>query len=204
MKKLYYLFIAAMAITFGSCDESTRLARNVCGTWAGTPESLESGNVSSSTIIESYIFTAGDEQTGPKGGNITITGNVSSTIPVASDNPATGQASISVAATTSIQGTWVAIDDDEISLNLDSRTIQVKIDPDAVMVTNDLMSESGNQAIDSLSTQVISGITRQIHSAIEMRYMSIRHLDDVKIKGPLMKFEISDIDYVLTRQGNVE
>lgn len=37
--------------------------------------------------------------------------------------------------------------------------------------------------------------------ALAMRYASIRHLDDVKVKGPLLKFEIGKMDCVFTRQG---
>ena len=37
--------------------------------------------------------------------------------------------------------------------------------------------------------------------ALANRYSAVRRLDDVKIKGPLMKFEIGHTDYVFTRQN---
>ncbi len=199
MKKFYYLFIGLMAVAFGSCDENARLARDIQGTWAGTPEHLNDAEAAASTIIETYTFTPDEVNPKAKNGNVTITGNVSATIPMAV-NPV----SISAAASTSIQGTWTVIDDDEIALVLDFKSLQVKVDPDAVAISNDIFTDQSIPQVDSLRSEVVANIAAQLRRDVEMRYMAVRQLDDVKIKGPILKFEIADTEYVLTRQGEVK
>lgn len=199
MKKFYYLFIGLMAVALGSCDENARLARDIQGTWAGTPEHLNDAEAAASTIIETYTFTPDEVNPKAKNGNVTITGNVSATIPMAV-NPV----SISAAASTSIQGTWTVIDDDEIALVLDFKSLQVKVDPDAVAISNDIFTDQSIPQVDSLRSEVVANIAAQLRRDVEMRYMAVRQLDDVKIKGPILKFEIADTEYVLTRQGEVK
>lgn len=199
MKKFYYLFIGLIAVAFGSCDENARLARDIQGTWAGTPEHLNDAEAAASTIIETYTFTPDEVNPKSKNGNVTITGNVSATIPMAV-NPV----SISAAASTSIQGTWIVVDDDEIALVLDFKSLQVKVDPDAVTISNDIFTDQSIPQVDSLRSEVVANIAAQLRRDVEMRYMAVRQLDDVKIKGPILKFEIADTEYVLTRQGEVK
>ena len=55
--------------------------------------------------------------------------------------------------------------------------------------------------VDSIKPSVASAIGQSLKMALVNRYSAIRKLDDVKIKGPLMKFEIGDTDYVFTRQN---
>lgn len=136
MKKFYYLFIGLMAVSFGSCDENARLARDIQGSWAGTPERLNDAEDVTSTIVETFTFTPDAVNPKAKKGNVTITGNVSTTIPIA-----VSPVSISAAATTSIQGSWSIIDDDEIALVLDPKSLQVKVDPEAVTVSNDIFTD---------------------------------------------------------------
>lgn len=199
MKKFYYLFIGLMAVAFGSCDENARLAREIQGTWTGTPERLNDAENVTSTIVETYTFTPDEVNPKAKNGNVTITGNVSSNIPVA-----VSPVSISAAATTSIQGTWTVIDDDEIALVLDPKSLQVKVDPEAVTVSNDIFTDQNIPQVDSLRRDVTANIAAQLRRDAEIHYMSVRQLDDVKIKGPILKFEIADIEYVLTRQGEIK
>ena len=188
-----------MAVAFGSCDENARLAREIQGTWTGTPERLNDAENVTSTIVETYTFTPDEVNPKAKNGNVTITGNVSSNIPVA-----VSPVSISAAATTSIQGTWTVIDDDEIALVLDPKSLQVKVDPEAVTVSNDIFTDQNIPQVDSLRREVTANIAAQLRRDTEIHYMSVRQLDDVKIKGPILKFEISDIEYVLTRQGEIK
>lgn len=199
MKKFYYLFIGLMAVSFGSCDENARLARDIQGSWAGTPERLNDAEDVTSTIVETFTFTPDAVNPKAKKGNVTITGNVSTTIPIA-----VSPVSISAAATTSIQGSWSIIDDDEIALVLDPKSLQVKVDPEAVTVSNDIFTDQNIPQVDSLRREVTANIGAQIRRDAETRYLSVKHLDDVKIKGPILKFEIADIEYVLTRQGEVK
>lgn len=63
------------------------------------------------------------------------------------------------------------------------------------------MLGTNNVQIDSLKPSVSQSVSGAMKRALAMRYASIRHLDDVKVKGPLLKFEIGKMDCVFTRQG---
>ncbi len=59
----------------------------------------------------------------------------------------------------------------------------------------------GNPATDALNPEVRARIAEGIKQALSVRYASLRHMDDVKIKGALLKYEVGEEDFVLTRQS---
>lgn len=85
---------------------------------------------------------------------------------------------------------------------LDISTLTVNVDPDAVTINNSILNGETAPQIDSMKPAVISTIAESMKRALATRYTSLRRLDDVKVKGPLLKFEIGKTDYVFTRQGD--
>ena len=116
MRKIIYGLVAMAAIGFQSCDDTARLIKDVTGTWSGAPEKLVDNSASSATIIDTYTFTAIPDT---KGGNVTITSLISVTGQIDGAQAIVQPFSLSASGTASIQGTWTAIDDDEIALSLE-------------------------------------------------------------------------------------
>ena len=54
--------------------------------------------------------------------------------------------------------------------------------------------------MDSSSTELCANIEHSDKQSLTARYAAMRHMDDVKIKGPLLKYESGHEDFVLTKQ----
>lgn len=185
-----------------SCDETARLAKELPGSWGGTPENISDNTAVTATILETIDITADDSAVakGSHGGVVTIAGMLSATTQFVSDQ--TEPVSLTASAKSLVSGTWTAIDDDEVAVILDISTLTVNVDPDAVTINNSILNGEAAPQIDSMKPAVISTIAESMKRALATRYTSLRRLDDVKVKGPLLKFEIGKTDYVFTRQGD--
>ncbi len=138
---------------------------------------------------------------GDKSGPIVIAGMLTVSTQVVADADYVEPLTLTATAKSSISGTWTVIDDDEIALALDINTLNVEVDPSDVVAEGNAMLGTNNVQIDSLKPSVSQSVSGAMKRALAMRYASIRHLDDVKVKGPLLKFEIGKMDCVFTRQG---
>lgn len=203
-KKIYYLMILAVGAMLGSCDGNERLAGELQGTWTGTPEKFNETQALSATIIESYTFMR-DSASNAKhpGGALNVTGLVSSM----SQLPANGlelemPITLSSSATVSVAGTWSVVDDDEVAVVMDAQSLQVRVDPDAVVVSENVLTDKGTPDLATLKKQFSENVAARLRQEMATRYGGLRHLDDVKVKdGTMLKFEIGKTDYVFTRQG---
>lgn len=206
MKKyLLYLGLSILSIVgVTSCDEASRLAKNVCGAWTGTPTGV-AGTTLQSSVIETFTFTLDDAAKDARSGNLTITSVITSQSTFGGDAVAGLPAvNLSIASTGSITGTWTAVDDDEITVSLDPRSLTVTVDPDAVELSSGMFTTNMGEQIDSLRPQLTNAVRLELTNDLATRYASFNHFDDVKVKkGALLKFEIGPTDYVLTRTGSV-
>jgi hypothetical protein len=203
MKGIYCLMSAIVALGLSSCDENARLAKELHGTWAGTPENVTDNTAITATLIETYSFTdaAQTMSKGAYGGDISITGMISCSTQILADSTIIEPVTLTASAVSTINGTWTVIDDDEIAVSLNPQTLVVTMDPEAVSVANNVVTNNDNPSIEKLRPGITATLRDGIKHTLSMRYASIRQLDDIKIKGPLLKFEIGKNDYVFTRQG---
>lgn len=204
MKATHILMTAAIALSLASCNENARLAKDLYGTWAGTPENITDNTAVTASLIETY-FMADAPGTLPKntyGGEITVSGMISCTTQIIPDSTSAEPMTLTASATSTIKGSWVVVDDDEIAVTFKPETLQVNMDPEAVTVANNVVTNNDTPAIETLKPGITNTLLQGIKQALTMRYASVRHIDDIKIKGPLLKFEIGNNDYVFTRQGD--
>lgn len=194
------------SLSLVSCDETARLAKDLQGSWAGTPENFTDNSVITATIVETLDIVSDDNAVakGSHGGTVVVAGMLSATTQVVSDPGLVEPITLTSSAKSTIKGTWTAIDDDEVALILDMSTLSVELDPDGVAVSNNILTNNDTPKIDSIKPAISASIAESMKRALTTRYASVRRLDDVKIKGPLLKFEIGKTDYVFTRQGKVQ
>ena len=76
----------------------------------------------------------------------------------------------------------------------------VEVDPDGV-VTNNSPIAIASPAVDSIRPQLCKTLEHSIRVALTARYAAMRHMDDVKVKGALLKYEFNHEDFVLTKQN---
>lgn len=198
MKHLVIAAAALCALGLSSCNEAAKLAKNIEGTWSGAPERFIDDTTGSATVIESTTFAV--DSTG-KGGDMIIVGLVSTTGQVQGSTSIMQPISISAAAKTQVLGHWQAIDDDEIHVSIDPRTLTVDVDPEGVVLTTNLLDGATQATADSQKPQVAESVKIQVTNALQMRYASIKKIDDIDIKGNVMEYEINHREYTASRQG---
>lgn len=192
--------IAVGSIVVSCSNSEARFAKEIPGTWQGTPETFSDNSAITATIIDTYEFLpAAMTANETLSGTVTVTGMVNTTTQIVGDSALIEPLGLSASARTSISGTWTVIDDDEIALSFDPQSLVVEVDPDAVVANNNPMALS-SPAVDSIRPDLCKTIEHGIRVALTARYASMHHMDDVKIKGALLKYEYDNEDFVLTKQ----
>lgn len=189
-----------------SCNDNARLASEVQGAWTGTPENFTDNSVVTATILETFDFVSDGTviAKGSHGGSVVIAGMITASTQVVADAGLVEPLSLTATAKSTISGTWTVIDDDEIALSLNLQSLAVDVDPSTLVVEGNVLTGNDTPKIDSIRPSVAATIGASMKRALENRYASFRHLDDVKVKGPLLKFEIGKMDCVFTRQGEAQ
>ncbi len=187
------------SLSLVSCESASRLAKEVDGTWTGGVDRIP-GEALNSDLFSTYTFEYDDSAKTP-GGNIVINSTLSTNY---SDNVVIGTepstVEMTLAGTSTVTGTWTAVDDDEIIITLNPSSLEVKIDPDAQTITTTL-PDASTEAIDTLKPQLVSLIKDRLAYDLRIKYSSPIHMDDIKVlNGKTLNYEINDIDYTLTAE----
>ncbi|MDE7025063.1 MAG: hypothetical protein K2O88_04190 [Paramuribaculum sp.] len=197
MKKFMYAIMALGILGLSSCNEATKLAQNMEGTWSCTPERFMNDATGSATVIENITYAI--DSTG-KGGDMIVLALVSTTGQLQGSASIMQPISVSAAAKAEIVGKWQAVDDDEIHVSLDPGTLTVSVDPEGVVLTSNMLDGAAQASVSSIKPQLAESIKTQIANALQMRYASIKKIDDIDIKGNVMEYEINKSDYTASRQ----
>lgn len=187
MKKLAIIGVLAVsALAFTSCDNRP----NVEGTWQGKIDCQIPGASTSSTNA-TYVFS--------QDGKVAASYTLDFTTPLPQIQDVVTPYEASVAASASIEGSWqyVKNEDDEIELSFDPSTLVVDIDPDALTMRANIITDEQSPKIDSLRPQIAARYQQDVATAIKANLSDLK-LDDVKVKNNRLKFEIKDVDYEFT------
>lgn len=185
MKKTL-LALAVAAATFGlsSCDSRP----DVAGSWTGEANvPIEGAATSYSRVI--YDLNAD--------GGAVATYNIEFTKALPQSTQIMSAYQTSVSATATISGTWqwLADEDDELALAFDASTLTVSVDPQALEMRANVITDEQAPELDSLRPQIASLYQADIEQAIRA-HASALLLDDVKADGKQLSFEIGDKKYV--------
>lgn len=198
MKKILISIAAIAAVALSSCNGAGTLAREVEGTWSGVPVKFVDESASSAVIIENLIFTT--DSTG-MGGSLIISGLISTTAQVQGTQAIVQPFSLSASAKSMATATWRAVDEDEIDVTVDAGSVSVTVDPQAIELTSNVMTGATAPEQTALKPQLAASMKSQLTNALVVRYAAMNKLDDVKVKGNVMKYEVADVDYTFSRQG---
>lgn len=206
-----YNILAAALICVGSMTAMTscesgekRLAGQLAGTWAGTPETVSDGQGITATVTDTYFFAPDSAQLSDGKfpiGPLFISAAISMNTQIVAEGESVEPLSLTASAVANVRGTWSAIDDDEISLSVDPQTLTVIVDPDQLMVTSQSLGTAPEPTIEAMRPAMAEKLQQSLKAALTHRYAGMKLMDDVKIKGTLLKYESGHEDFVLTRQG---
>lgn len=201
--KIKFLHLA-LTVTFiaglASCDEKAKLADNVTGTWS--TEQIELYNNAHGQAFGNDIFVFEKSAKDSHGGTVSIASTLSLTRAADALTPLDQPFSISIAATSSINGSWEAVDNDDIVIHFNTGSLAVTVDPDAVALVANPLSEMTQSEIDSIRPQTAAMYQMELTNAMRNHYSKYTKLDDVKLKdnGSTLKFEVGNKDFLLQKR----
>lgn len=177
-------------MALAGCDSPSKLADRVSGSWTGDMQAIPVGRAGTSSIVERITF---QRDSSMAGGIVIISADISSDQPVES---ARGElvdvVSVTAAARSTITGTWRAIDNDGIALDLDMRSINVRVDPDMVELLVNPLTDANRPVIDSVRPQMVNYMHALIARAMHDHYLTYSRLEDVALvnNGADLEMEI--------------
>ena len=200
MKKIIMMSVAlaAASLLFSSCDNKEKLSKALNGVWAGAPEQITDTGAAKASMIRSFEFTP----TGNSGeGNVTMTVfiTVENTMP-ASDSIVT-PLTITATGSATLTGVYQATDDDEIKVNLDASLPTVDVDPDAVQLNYNVLTDASASNVTALKSGAEILVRQQVSHAAQKVFSDLTEIDDIKISRNLMSCETNHKDLTFRRQG---
>lgn len=202
MKRLFTLalcFSAAVAMFFG-CDSKAKLAEDITGTWSAAPVKLTNNEQGYSSITETYIF---ERDSTAASGTVLISSMISLQKSAPANAAPTAPFMMSAAARATIQGSWMAVDDDDIAVQLNPQSLNIEVDPTMVQLTMNPMTGQTSPSADTISASMLDYVKATIAQDLNVHYAQFTKIDDIdfKQKGAVMEFEVGKTDYSLMRQS---
>lgn len=181
-----------------SCDSKQKLSENLSGVWSGQEEQLTNTEAAHASMVRMLQFTP----TGTQGeGDFTMTAyiTVDNTMP-ANDSIVT-PLSITASGTATITGVYQVKDDDELMINLDASSLAVNVDPEAVELKYNVLTQQSGSELETLKPAAAVLVNQQIEHAARSAFSNITEIDDIHISGSMMKCEIGHSDLTFRRQS---
>ncbi len=187
---------ATLMVGVTSCDSKAKLAESLQGRWMGNPEMLLDTGAASASMVRILEFNQGSARTE---GSVTMTSliTVENTMPF-NDSIST-PLQITASGTATITGVYQVKDDDEILISLDATSLSVNVDPDAVQLNYNILSESSSPVAEKLKPGAAILATQQINRAAQNVYSNLTEIDDIHIRNGIMHCEISHRDLTLSK-----
>lgn len=197
MKKIAFALLAGVfMMTQTSCDSASKLAEDIDGSWSSAPEMLANTPDGLITGVDNFVFS----KTASTSGTIMIATMISVNRELPVNHDSTEPVSLTASAKATVQGTWMAADDDEIKLIIDPTSIQVEIDPEGIVAVPNLITEVVAPTTDSIPPALASALKKEILKVMTAKYIGLSQMDDVEIKDGRMKYEIDNTHYIMSLQ----
>ncbi|MDE6644030.1 MAG: hypothetical protein K2K27_08025 [Muribaculaceae bacterium] len=199
MKKILRLLPAiALVLMASSCNSDSKLAKDINGTWASSPERLTDNIGNSSSIIRILEFNKLPEK---NGGTLTMSGLISVNSTVPQGDGIESPISYTASGVATIQGEWTVDDDDEIKIFLDGTTMKIDVDPDGVVLDYNVLTGTSTPDTTAIKPVLAGMVKKAISTGVETKFFNAKKIDDIKIKDNIMSCEIDDYDITLRRQN---
>lgn len=223
--KLFLGVAAAIILGLSSCDNASKLADNVQGKWEGGTTQMSKGNPDkhkdrdhkdkkdgerrekvgtprdgniSISITPTVTFTL---DKGTNGGKIDLSARYTVSQPVLTHTDSIAPVKATVSGIANASGTWMAKDDDDIHVTLDSSKTTVTVDPASLTLDYAVLTDRPTAELDSLKANVAANIEPVVKTLIQERISHIREFEDVKFVNPTtMKLEIGHDKVTFTKK----
>lgn len=161
-----------------ACDSPSRLASKIAGTWSGTSVRFDKKAVGDGTYTPVYEFTRAGAS---NEGSVTMTAQVSVTLPINSQINAEGTAPVSAtaAAVATVSGVWHADDEDEIKIAFDPATLKVDVDPDIQFAIADVFTDFDTDSVATVTPRIMKAFSDQVSRGMNDVITQTHEFDDI-------------------------
>lgn len=192
--------LLAAVVLAGCTSDEEKLATRLEGSWSGAPERFTVNEAATATMTPVYTFELADGNN--LGGNVTISAMVSAIMPVNSPTDAVILPfQVTVSAIGTIEGTWKVFDDDDVALNLNFNTLNVNVNPDNLTTADNALTDETVQLFEKNKPAITQSLQTAFRNALETRFMALRSLEDVEIKGDVLEHEMGHVKMYMHRDG---
>ncbi len=196
MSKLFYVIGALLGFGLCSCNNEAMLGKEIAGEWSAGSNVLPGIAAANAVTTDVYEFIPDSTY---RGGEVKIVGMFNITLADDSTSGINEAVSTSVSGKSYVSGNYRITSHDEMIMDLAFDKVSVEFDPSTVVLENNTLT-----SVDSVTTGVLNDVQlqvlkSQITCTLQARYAGMRAVDDIKVNGDYMKFEILDTDYHLTR-----
>ncbi|MGN0223149.1 MAG: hypothetical protein ACI4AM_03875 [Muribaculaceae bacterium] len=186
-----YTLILGIAALCCACSDSPRFI----GSWmTSAPTHYNAPMPKNSTVnfITGIDFLPGEEHTS---GPLVLTSLIDISQQLPADSLIIAEPyDVSVAASTSLNGTWTLMDDDEIAIAVDFNTLQVNIDHNGVTFSQNILTRANAATVDSLAQVSINYWKGEIIRAWTYELTRMQYLEDVEVSPDrnMLTFEVKN------------
>lgn len=199
-KKFFGIALAAGAmLVMTSCDSKAKLAEAVQGKWTGNPEKVLDTGAASASMVRVLEFSRGAADTE---GTVTMSALITVENTMQHNDSIVSPLQITASGTATITGVYQAKDDDDLTISLDATSMTVNVDPNAVKLNYNMLSEESAPVIEKLKPGAAILATQQINRAAQNAFSNITEIEDIHVDGNIMKCEINDHDLIFSKTAN--
>lgn len=182
------LSLAALVAAIGLSSCSSR--PDVAGSWAGVTDLNIEG---ASTSFTRVVYDLNPDGSAAASYAIDFT----KALPQSTQIVTPYQTSVSATATISGSWQWLVDENDELALTFDPSTLTVIVDPQALEMRTNVITDEQAPELENLRPQIAGIYQADIENAIRTHASSLL-LDDVKADGKQLRFETGNKKYVFT------
>jgi len=199
MNKIFASTLLATSVALiTSCNEKARLADAVNGSWSGQAERVETPNSHLTTTVTRTLTFSSDPDSST-GGTFDATALFSVESGTQLQAATIQPIAVTINGTATISGHWEAIDDDELAISFDNKTLKLDIDPDDVILEYDIATQTSQPINGITKPDIAATVKRSMTTVMNHSVFNFGKIDDIKIKGSLLSCEIDNKDYTFHR-----
>lgn len=196
------LAVAGTILFTTACESPSRLAAKIEGIWSGTSERFDKQVVGDGTYTPVYEFSRSDNR--PEG-TVTLSAQVSVTMPINSQVNAEGTAPVSAtaAALATVSGYWIADDEDEIKIAFDASTLTITMDPDVQFAIADVYTSFDTDSVATVPAPVMKAFREQVSRGMNDVISRTHEFDDIRFPADaIMTTKIGKTRQTFARSAN--
>ncbi len=186
-----------VALLAASCSSKDKLAEELNGTWSSAPEQIANSGATRTTMVRVIEF---NNNGGSPEGAVTMTALITVDNVMAAGDSISVPLTITASGAATITGVFQAKDDDELLINLDYSSLQVSVDPQAVQLNYNLLTQESSSRLEALRPGALRLATQQIQQSATSVFSNLTEIEDIKIDNNLMSCEIGHKDLTFRRQ----